>query len=162
VEHAQGTGGLFFRRWSNVRRDLIEACVRAGIPPCSPNELRRTCATWLRAAGAPPDLIAPVMGHADTRMVERVYGRLSPSDLRGRLASALGLPDCSAFATNSVETPVLVNLLYSLDRVTPRKQCPGAESNHRHEDFQRFSRRNGNELRWRAPSQRCYICSVYT
>jgi integrase len=39
---------------------------------CSPNELRGTCATWLRAAGASPELIAPVMGHAHTRMVERV------------------------------------------------------------------------------------------
>jgi hypothetical protein len=36
-----------------------------------------------------PDLIAPVMGHADTRMVERVYGRLPLQDLEQRLAEAL-------------------------------------------------------------------------
>ena len=63
------------------------ACARAGIERCSPNDLRRTCATWLRAAGVAPDLIAPVMGHADTRMVERVYGRLSPQALATRLAA---------------------------------------------------------------------------
>jgi integrase len=90
-----GGDGLLFRRWSNVRRDLHAACAAVKIPPCSPNDLRRTCATWLRAAGASPDLIAPVMGHADTRMVERVYGRLPLEDLRRRLAHAIGA-SCSA------------------------------------------------------------------
>jgi len=95
LTHAQGEAGFLFRPWSNVRRDLHTACAAVGIPPCSPNDLRRTCATWLRAAGASPDLIAPVMGHADTRMVERVYGRLPVEDLRRRLAHAIGA-DCSA------------------------------------------------------------------
>ena len=89
---------------ANVRRDLLDACERAGIDPVSPNDLRRTCATWLRAAGAPPDLIAPVMGHADSRMVKRVYGRLPTDALAARLASAIGQPDCSVFATESGET----------------------------------------------------------
>jgi len=83
----------------NVRRDLAQACDRADIEPCTPNDLRRTCATWLRQAGAAPDLIAPVMGHADTRMVERVYGRLPVDDLERRLAAAIGQTDCSAGAT---------------------------------------------------------------
>jgi len=90
LAHAQGDDGLLFRPWTNVRRDLHVACDAVKIPPCSPNDLRRTCATWLRAAGASPDLIAPVMGHADTRMVERVYGRLPLEDLRRRLAQAMG------------------------------------------------------------------------
>ena len=38
------------------------------------------------------DVIAPAMGHADSRMVERVYGRLSPTDLAARLAAQLGVP----------------------------------------------------------------------
>ncbi len=105
VEHAEGTEGMLFARWSNVRRDLIVACEKAGIPPCSPNDLRRTFATWLRADGLAPDLIAPAMGHADSRMVERVYGRLSPQALGARMAAALGLPGCNAFATTSVESP---------------------------------------------------------
>jgi integrase len=62
----QGVEGLLFLPWQNVRRDLAQACDRAGIEPCTPNDLRRTCATWLRQAGAAPDLIAPVMGHTDT------------------------------------------------------------------------------------------------
>ena|GEM_PF-3809021 len=45
--------------YGNGVRDLAQACDRAGIEPCTPNDLRRTCATWLRQAGAAPDLIAP-------------------------------------------------------------------------------------------------------
>jgi integrase len=77
---------LLFHPWANVRRDMLQACERAGIERCSPNDLRRTCATWLRAGGATIDALAPLMGHADGRMVERVYGRLTPEQLRSRLA----------------------------------------------------------------------------
>jgi hypothetical protein len=90
MQHAQGPGDPLFRPWLNVRRDLHEACERAGIPPVSPNDLRRTCATWLRAQGVPPHLIAPVMGHVDSRMVERVYGRLPTDQLALRLSQELG------------------------------------------------------------------------
>jgi len=90
LEHAQGENGLLFLDWQNVRRDLRAACVKLEIPRCSPNDLRRTCATWLRAAGTPPHLIAPLMGHADSRMVERVYGRLEAAALAQLIAKATG------------------------------------------------------------------------
>ncbi len=102
LANARGGPVDLFGRWSNVRRDLIDACARAGIPSCSPNDLRRTFATWLRAAGVAPHLIAPMMGHADTRMVERVYGRLSTQELAAQVSTALG-KDCSAGATNSMD-----------------------------------------------------------
>lgn len=70
-----------FASWGNVRRDLHEACARAGIPPCSPNDLRRTTAKWLRNAGVEPHLIAAVLGHRDSRMVERVYGKIDTAAL---------------------------------------------------------------------------------
>ncbi len=91
MEHADGTAGLLFRPWGNVGRDLPAACEAAGIARCTPNDLRRTCGTWLRGAGVPAEIIGQVvMGHADSRMVERVYGRLSPADARALLARALG------------------------------------------------------------------------
>ena len=90
IKHAEGPGDPLFTPWANVRRDLHQACERAGIAPISPNDLRRTCATWLRAQGAPPHLIAPVMGHVDSRMVERVYGRLPIDQLAARLSEELG------------------------------------------------------------------------
>lgn len=71
--------GLLFRPWTSMAGDLIRACERLHMAPVSPNDLRRTCATWLRQAGVEPHLIAAVLGHADSRMVERVYGRL-PTD----------------------------------------------------------------------------------
>jgi integrase len=102
LTHSHGQEGLLFGSWTNVRRDLHRACEAVEIRHCSPNDLRWTCATWLRAAGASPELIAPVMGHADTRMVERVYGRLPVEDLRRRLAQAMGL-DCITGVSNPVE-----------------------------------------------------------
>ncbi len=69
------------RPWANVRRDLASACVAVAIPPVTPNDLRRTFGSWLRAWGVTPDLIGAAMGHTTSRMVEKVYGRLSPADL---------------------------------------------------------------------------------
>lgn len=76
---------VLFAPWSNVRRDLHVACKRAKLPMLSPNDLRRTFGTWLRAQGVEPQLIGAAMGHADSRMVERVYGRLTPEALRDLL-----------------------------------------------------------------------------
>ena len=86
----RGAGkGTLFRPWTNVRRDLAEACAELGMPPVTPNDLRRTFAAWLRQGGAEPALIGQAMGHADSRMVERVYGRLEPAELGTILTSRL-------------------------------------------------------------------------
>lgn len=86
LAHADGgVGGRLFSAWPNVRNDLAKACEHLGIPRLSPNDLRRTYGKWLRIAGSAPDLIGAAMGHADSRMVERVYGKLPPDALRERL-----------------------------------------------------------------------------
>jgi len=107
LSHAQGVDGALFTPWSRVRHEIAEACVRAGIGHCSPNDLRRTCATFLRAEGVPADLVGAVLGHADSRMVERVYGRLSPEVLRARLFATIRPEshpaDCSTGATEPTE-----------------------------------------------------------
>lgn len=84
-ELADGEGTFLFRgsHASSFRHRLHEACARAGIPPLSPNDLRRTHGKWLRLVGVAPATIAPSMGHADARMVERVYGKSSPMELAG-------------------------------------------------------------------------------
>ena len=102
--HAQGKGEMLFAAGSNFRRDLDEACTRAGVEHCSPNDLRRTAATWLRIAGAPLELIAPMMGHADTRMLERVYARLPTHELASRLRASLAADHCCRVVANDVET----------------------------------------------------------
>lgn len=73
-----------FYAWGNVRRDLAVACAAVGMEPVTPNDLRRSFATWLREWGVSTDLIAAALRHTSTRMVDRVYGRLGTSEL-GRL-----------------------------------------------------------------------------
>jgi integrase len=70
-----------FATWGNVRRDLAAACRRAKVPKVTPRDLRRSHGKILRLRGIEPQLIAPMLGHADARMVERVYGKLEPAEL---------------------------------------------------------------------------------
>jgi integrase len=81
LKHAQGPAPLLFHPWGNVRRDLHAACARAGIAPCTPNDLRRTYAHWMRQSGVPKDLVADSLGHTTDKMVSRVYGKLGPDEL---------------------------------------------------------------------------------
>lgn len=78
-----------FESWSNVRRDLHLACEEAGIAACSPNDLRRSIATLMRARGVEPSLIGAYLGHGDSRMAERVYGRLAPDQLQHLLETRI-------------------------------------------------------------------------
>lgn len=82
------------RRWPNVRRDLHAAVVRinttikrAPLPKVSPNDLRRTFASWLKQEGVDSMTVAHLMGHSSTRMVELVYGRLSDETYRDAVAA---------------------------------------------------------------------------
>jgi integrase len=81
--------GKLFDSWQNPNRDLEVACTQAGIPKASPNDLRRSLATWLRVLGVDISVIAAVLGHTTSRMVERVYGRLSPEELKARMGGRL-------------------------------------------------------------------------
>jgi hypothetical protein len=62
--------------WPNVSKRLPERCRRAKIAPATPNDLRRTHATWLVRDGVSFDLVAKMLGHKSTAMVYRTYGRL--------------------------------------------------------------------------------------
>jgi integrase len=100
LRHAEGADGLLFRPWGNSPRDLTQACERAGIPAVSPNDLRRTFGTWLRLQGVAPHFIGVAMGHADSRMVERVYGRMPEENLRAVLVDHV--EPCSAYVATTV------------------------------------------------------------
>ena len=43
----------------SINLDLTVACKKLQIPNVTPNDLRRTCMTWLRAEGVLPSEIAP-------------------------------------------------------------------------------------------------------
>src|SRR2546427_9121941 len=92
MENAKGKDGkVFAKRPDEFRSALRYACRRAGVPHTTPNDLRRTYATELHAAGARLATIAPTMGHADTRMLERVYAVLPPAVIGERQQIELGL-----------------------------------------------------------------------
>lgn len=93
LKHADGAGGSLFLPWTNIRRDLHDACARFGAPGCSPNDLRRTTGNWLTKQGVPPHVIGQgVMGHRDGRMVERVYGRMSTATAKDLLSKHYRVP----------------------------------------------------------------------
>lgn len=108
VQHAGGVDGALFLPWQNRGRDIKAACARAGIAPCTPNDLRRSFAQWLRREGVPAELVAPAMGHSSPKMVREVYGELDADALGLQIAAHLGIapkapaPDCITSASQPV------------------------------------------------------------
>jgi integrase len=60
---------------SEVAHQFKSLCAAAGLEAKTPMALRHTCIRTLKDAGVAYSEIARQMGHKDTRMVERVYGR---------------------------------------------------------------------------------------
>lgn len=78
---AHQSSGPVVEPWGNVSRDLPRLCERAGIPRCTPNDLRRTFASWLVQQGESLFVVSRLLGHKSTRMVELVYGQLDEATL---------------------------------------------------------------------------------
>src|SRR5215813_6254842 len=85
--------GAVVGRWHNVRRDLTIACQRAGIRPVSPNDLRRTFASWLKQRGVDSMVVPRLLGHTTSRMVELVYGHLNDSTLIDAVSALPAAPE---------------------------------------------------------------------
>ena len=81
-----------FAPWPNARRDIIAACKRAKVPEVTWNDLRRTFASRLVQAGVPPHIVAKLLGHRTTAMVDKVYGRQTVESLETLLDAALREP----------------------------------------------------------------------
>ena len=72
------------------RRQFASAVKAAGLAPLTPHDLRHTAASLFISAGANPWMLAEILGHSDTRMIDRVYGHLfdrDREDLRQRLSA---------------------------------------------------------------------------
>lgn len=78
--------------WENARRDLARYADAAGIPHVTWNDLRRTFASLLVQAGVAPHLVAKLLGHTTTAMVDRVYGRQTGESLAALVDAALRSP----------------------------------------------------------------------
>jgi integrase len=107
--------------WGNVRRALPRALRRAQhgpvvrrakgvpappMPTCTPNDLRRTFASWLVQAGVAHLTVAHLLGHTSARMVERVYGHLSRATYRTAIDQAFGSIPCTPAAHEPAPTVV--------------------------------------------------------
>ncbi len=81
----------------------------AGAPRLSPNDLRRTFASWLKQQNVDSLVVAHMLGHTSSRMVEAVYGRLAPEQYQRATLRLPAIPECvqSVRATRPlVSTPV--------------------------------------------------------
>ena len=97
--------------WGTCTRNVKATCKRAGVPPCTANDLRRTFASWLKQAGVDSLAVAKLMGHASSRMVDLVYGQLTAATFQAAIgkmpAIAAGPTGClpGAYQPSTSETP---------------------------------------------------------
>lgn len=87
--HAQGKDGKLFASLANLRRDLADAADEAKIPHLSPHALRKAAGQFLIDLGVPLELVSRVLGHADTRITEKVYAKVREEDLGDRMLDAI-------------------------------------------------------------------------
>lgn len=83
-------GSPVLKPWLNVYRELAGACAELGLPPVTPNDLRRTFGSWLVQANVSAHIVAKLMGHTTEKMVNQVYGHLDDSALRRAIAQLPG------------------------------------------------------------------------
>ena len=88
--------GVILGRWGNVRRELDRYADNARVPGFTPNDLRRTFGSWLKQAGVDSKAVADLMGHSSTRMVDLVYGKLTPATYKAAVANLPDLGGCDA------------------------------------------------------------------
>jgi integrase len=64
--------------WHNFKRDMANPCKRAGVKPFVWKDIRRTFASRCAQAAVPEFWTVKLLGHRDSKMIRRVYARLSP------------------------------------------------------------------------------------
>jgi len=119
IHYAQGEAGKLFRFDAGFDDALARACADAKIERLTSNDLRRTFAHWMRRDRIPLELIAPMMGHADTKMLERVYGKLTARELAELMGG-------TAVAQTNEEQVDRMDQLDNVIADNPLKLVPGA------------------------------------
>ncbi len=67
---------------ASIRKTLFRAAKATGLEGVTPYTLRHTAATWMAQAGVSMWEIAGMLGHATTRMTERVYAKHGPEHMK--------------------------------------------------------------------------------
>jgi hypothetical protein len=86
LEALRQSTGPVIEPWGSDKRELQRACERAGVPRVTPNDLRRTFATWLKQNDVDSAVVAAMMGHSWAAMVDKVYGKLDEATYRRAIA----------------------------------------------------------------------------
>jgi integrase len=89
MRHSEGREGKLFGPLSNFRREISDACKKAGVAQLSPHDLRRAAGQWLVDLGVPLELVSRMMGHASTRITEQVYAKVKDQDIADRVIDAI-------------------------------------------------------------------------
>jgi integrase len=105
LRRSRGVRGPVVGEWMNANRDLRRACERAGILKVSPNDLRRTYTSWLKQEGIDSAIVARLLGHGSTKMVDLVYGQLDDDTLQRAVRRLPGVWDTGG--TDDCATPAI-------------------------------------------------------
>ncbi len=82
--------GCLPAKWINMSADIPKLCLRLGLPRATPNDLRRSFATWGIEAGVTRADVARLLGHTSTAMVFKVYGQESAEALGVKIRRDIG------------------------------------------------------------------------
>jgi integrase len=82
-------GMLFDPAWSSQAFAVCMQrwCPKAGIERVIVKDLRRTFCSWMCQAGVPMHTVEKLMGHANSRMIKRIYGQLSDENFEHAIAA---------------------------------------------------------------------------
>ena len=69
-----------------VQHRVKKVCTSAGLPPCSPHDLRRSFASLAKHLGWMPDTLMRIGGWSDLQTVNRIYAKLSEQDKNADIA----------------------------------------------------------------------------
>lgn len=91
-EAREGSTGPYIVSWGghkvgSVKKALKGAGDRCGLPWVTAHVFRHSAACHMAEGGVPMAEIAQFLGHADSRLTERVYARFSPAFLSGAASS---------------------------------------------------------------------------
>lgn len=78
-------------KFKNPSRVVSRGCKKLGLPHATANDCRRTCASRLVASGVAFAVAAKILGHVDSKMLERVYARMTDDELSALAEAQIGL-----------------------------------------------------------------------
>lgn len=105
---AMAAGGPIFKDQWDATQGLMKACRRIGMEHCSPNDLRRTFATWLAQNGANQMAVSKMMGHSSVTMLKRVYAQFGKDSLSRNIALMPSI-NCSEIGPGDEHIPETKN-----------------------------------------------------